>query len=345
MWFFNTLVGWAKSAWGALGTAVSDIPGAVEKLWHYITSVHDFFAWLASSPSLDLFRGLVNFARDTGLGYTALLKMGQRIGIWIFNHWIMPWVRYLEKQIAALAAKEQRDVRALIADDIEGLREAEAYTDKLTGIEHAAMLRNVAAEHAAMLAQIRALHQAVEAEAASGYSGGQAHRLSTIAGLLDDIAARNPVIKTIIGTLVKDALDLAGVENPLARIVLGLLLKEVIGKAGVDAAAGDLVSRLLGAAAAEGHPKSLHDVIHALDARLSAVEDQWASFMNHGGPEVMQAGDDWKSVTGLAGDAAVLATFALSVADPRAWATGISDTLGVATADTIKAVSALIRHA
>jgi hypothetical protein len=166
-----------------------------------------------------------------------------------------------------------------------------------------------------------------------------------VTGILDDIGARNPAIKTIIGTLVKDTLDLAGVENPLARIALGLLLKEVIGKAGVDAAAADLVNRLLGALADEGHPQNLHDVIRALDARLSAVEDQWAEFMNHGGPEVMQAGDDWKAVTGVLGDGAVLATFALSVADPRAWATGISDTLGVVTADTIKAVSGLLRHA
>lgn len=345
MGFFNTLLGWAKSAWGALGTAAADVAGAIEKLWHYITSVHDFFAWLASSPSLDMFRGLVNFARDVGIGYTALLKLGQRTGPWIYGHWIMPWVRYLERQLAAQAAREARDVRMLIADDIEGLREAEAYTDHLVSIEHRLMLAAVLAEHAQMLAQIKALHQAIEAEAASGYSGGQGHRLGTITGILGDIAARNPAARAIVSTLIKDALDLAGVEDPLARIAIGLLLKEVTGKAGVDAAAGDLVSRLLGAAAAEGHPKNLHDVIRALDARLSSVEDQWAEFMRRGGPEVMQAGDDWKAVTGLAADSAILATFALSVADPRAWAAGISDTLGVVTADTITAVSALLRHA
>lgn len=342
---FRTLLGWARSVWGAIDHAASDIADVIEKLWHYITSVHDFFAWLAAVPTLDMFRGLVNFARDVGIAYTALLRMGQRTGTWIYNHWIMPWVRYLEKQLAALAAREARDVRMLVQDDIEGLRLAQAYTEKLTGIEHRLMLAAVAAEHAAMLTQLRALHQVIESEAATGYSGGQVRRLSTITGILDDIAARNPVIKTIIGTLVKDALDLAGVENPLARITIGLLIKEVTSKAGVDAAAGDLVSRLLGAAAGEGHPGTLHDVIHALDARLSAVEDQWAEFMTRGGPEVMQAGDDWKAVTGLAGDSAILATFGLAVADPTAWAAGISDTLGVLTADTIKAVSALLHHA
>lgn len=344
MGFFSTLLSWAKSVWNALGTAAGDVTGALEKLWHYITSVHDFFAWLAGFPMLDLFRGLVNYARDIGIAYTALLKMAARIGAWINLHLILPWVRYLQRQIANLAAKETRDVRMLIADDIEGLRQAEAYTDHLTAIEHRAMLAAVAAEHAQMLAQIKALHQAIESEAASGYSGGQHDRISDIAGVLDDIAARNPAVRAIIGALVKDALDLVGVENPLARITIGLLLKQVITRTGVDAAAAGLVERLLGAAAAEGHPKTLHDVIRALDARLTAVEGQWAEFMKHGGPEIIQAGEDWKSITGLLGDGAILATFGLSVADPRAWATGISDTLGVVTADTIKAVSGLLRH-
>lgn len=345
MGFFDTLVGWAKDAWNAITGIPGDIAGLVEKLWHFINSVHDLFTWLANVPSLDLFKGLVNFARDVGIAYTALVNMGRRVGPWIWDHWIGPWVRYLERQIATLAAKEQRDVRMLIADDQEGLREAEAYTEKLTGIEHAAMLRDVAAARAYAAQLVKALHQAVEAEAASGYSGGQHTRITTITGLLGEIAARNPAVKALVSTLVKDALDLAGVENPLLRLAISLVLKEVISKTGVDAAIGDLVGSLLGSAAAEGHPKTLHDVIAALDRRLSAVEGQWAGFMADGGPEVIQAGRDWKSITGLAGDAAILATFGLAVTDPHAWATGISDTLGVVTGDTIKAVSALIRHA
>lgn len=343
--FFKTLLGWAGQAWSALFGAGANPVDALTKLWHFIGSVHDLFTWLAGGPALALFRQLSNILAIIDPAYAALVAMARRIRAFILAHDILPWVRFLAAIIAANAAKEDADVRALYREDAKDLLLAAAYTERLFQLEHKDMLADVAAARAYALALDRALHQAIEAEAASGYGGGLHGRLSVVATLLDDLATRNPFIKGLIGDLVRAVLDLVGIENPVARLALSLLLKEVVGKLGVDKVAGDLVNDLVGAITGENHPKTLHDVIAAIDKRLGALEAQWAKFMQHGGPEVEQAGDDWKDITSVLVDSAILATFGLSVADPRAWATGMNDTLGVVTADTIRAVTDLIHRA
>lgn len=345
MGFFKTLLGWAGSAWAALFGAGSNPVDALQKLWHFIGSVHDLFTWFAGTPALRLFGQLTRLMTIIDPAFAALVAMARRIRGYIYAHDILPWVKFLAAIIAANSAKEDRDVKALYLQDANDLLAAAAYTERLFQLEHKDMLTAVAAARAYALKLDQALHQAVEAEAASGYATDLHNRLGVITTVLDDLAVRNPVIKGIIGDLVKAILDLIGVEDPLLRLALGVLLKDVIGKLGVDKVAGDLVNDLIGSITAENHPKTLHDVIAALARRTSALEKQWADFMQHGGPEVEQAGDDWKDLTSVITDGAILATFGLSVADPQAWASGVNDTLGVLTADTIKAVSNLIRHA
>lgn len=345
MGFLKTVLGWASGAWAALFGAGSDPVTALQRLWHFVGSVHDLFTWLAGGPALALFRQLARILAIVDPAFGAFVLMARRIGPWILAHYILPWVKFLAAIIAANAAKEHRDVLALQAEDARDLLLAAAYTEKLFQLEHRDMLAAVAAARAYALQLDKALHQAIEAEAASAYSTDLHDRLGTITTVLDDLATKNPVIRGLIGDLVKAILDLIGVEDPLLRLALGTLLRDVIGKLGVDKVAGDLVSELVGAITEENHPKTLHDVIAALARRTSALEAQWAKFMAHGGPEVEQAGDDWKELTSVVIDAAILGTFALSVADPQAWATGMNDTLGVLTADTIKAVTGLIHRA
>lgn len=343
--FIKTLIGVATGAWNSITGAVSNPVDALTKLWKFAGSVHDLFTWLAGGPALTLFRQLASLLATIDPAYAAVVAMGRRIGAWIYAHDILPWVRFLAAIIAANSAKEDRDVKALRAEDAKDLLLAAAYTERLFQLEHRDMLQDVSAARAYALKLDQALHQAVEAEAESGYSLGLPERLSVINTVLDDLSTRNPVIKGLIGDLVKAVLDLIGVENPVARLALGLVLKDVIGKLGVDRVAGDLVAELIDGITADNHPKNLHDVIAALGRRIGTLEHQWADFMKHGGPELEQEGDDLKDITSVITDAAILATFGLSVADPQAWATGINDTLGAASAEAIKAVSALIHHA
>lgn len=345
MGFFKTLVSWASTAWTALFGAGTNPIDALQKLWHFIGSVHDLFTWLAGGPALSLFKQLASLIATIDPAYAAVVAMGRRIGAWIYAHDILPWVKFLSALIAANAAREHADVLALQAEDARDLLISAAYTERLFSLEHADMLADVAAARAYALQLDRALHQAIENEAASAYASDLHTRLGGIATLLDDIATHNPIVKGLVGDLVKAVLDLIGIENPLARIALGLVLKEVIGKLGVDKIAGALAADLIDSVAAENHPKNLHDVIAAITRRLAKLEGQWAQFMEHGGSDLEQEGDDLKSITSVIADSAILATFALSVADPQAWATGISDTLGVLTADTITAVHNLITHA
>ena len=343
--FLKTLIGWASGAWAALFGAGSNPVDALTKLWHFIGSVHDLFTWLAGGPALALFGQLVRLLQVIDHAYADVVAMGRRIRGWILAHDILPWVRFLAAIISRNAMREQADVAALYREDAKDLLLAAAYTERLFALEHRDMLAEVAAARAYALQLDKALHQAIEAEAASGYATDLHDRLGTIATLLDDIAAHNPVVKGLVGDLVKAVLDLIGVENPLARIALGVVLKEIIGRLGVDKIAGHLAADLIDSVTAENHPKTLHDVIAALARRTSKLEDQWAEFMKHGGADVEAAGDDWKAITGVIADGAILATFALSVADPQAWATGVSDTLGVVTAESIRAVTDLIHRA
>ena len=185
----------------------------------------------------------------------------------------------------------------------------------------------------------------VQTEAATGYADGSTQRVSVITKITDELATRNPVIRGLVSDLVTVLLDLIGTENPLARIAIGLLLKEVIGKLGVDRVAGDLLGTLLGPLIADPRPRNLHDVTRDLARRVSALEGQWARYMEDGGPELDQAGREWKRYTSLATDAALLGFAALAVADPDRWASSVADTLGVAVNDTALGIAHLIRKA
>lgn len=345
MGLLGSLINWGKSAWSFITGQAGAIADGFSKLWHYITSVHNLLSWITGVPVLDTLSGLVNFARDLVSMNEAILAALARIATWILNHLIMPWVRKILLLIAQLRAKEAADVKMLVADDIEGLRLAEAYTEKLVGIERAARVADVKAARAYALALVRAVHQAIENEAASGYEVDQHERLSVVQRILDDLATRNPAVRGLVATLVRGVIDLAGIENPLARLALGVVLSRIVTQLGVDRAAGDLVSRLLGPLIADNHPKDLHDVIKDICDRLTGLEDQWADFMVHGGPGVMAAGDDWKRITGLVADGAMLVMFAQMTTDPTGWAREVASTLGAVANDAIIGTEQLIRRA
>lgn len=341
MGFLNDLKNWATDAFKAIFGGVSDVAGALTKLWHYITSVHNLLAWVQGVPVLSDLVNLVQFVSTEIKAYVSVYRALQRIPAWILAHLIMPWVRYLQGLINRLAAKEAADVRMLIADIIEALRIAEAYTDRQVGIERADRIKDVNAARAYALQLVTALHQAVEREASSGYLEDYAKRLGLIGKITDDLAVHNPVIRQLAGVFVRGVLDLAAVDDPVARFALGALLTQVVNRLGVDRVAGDLLGSLLGPLIGRGRPANLHDVMHDIDDRLSALEGNWAEFMADGGPEVEQAGQDWKDLTSPLTDAALLGFFALIVTDPRGAATATSDTIGTVIRDTIGQVHRL----
>lgn len=345
MWFITTLRSWGSSAWHFLAGLPGDVGGALQHLWHYITSVHDLLAYLASTPILTALRGVADVLDGYLRLISTLTDAVDRIGWWVYWELLEPAVLYLLGVIAQLRAWTQAQVRRLDARITWVYLTLRAFTLQQVGIERADRIKDVQAARAYAHKLVLWALQTVQDEAASGYSGGVRARLSTLNKLLDELAARNPVIRGLTADLIKGILGLLGAENPVARLVLTFLLTRVVNSLGIDKAAGELLQRLLGPLAGSPHPKTLHDVIRDLDQRATALEEQWADFMAKGGPQVEQAGSDWKNVTALTADAALLGFFGLAVADPGAWARDVSASLGAAVNDAIIGTEQLIRRA
>lgn len=342
MGVLNTLASWARSAWGAITGAAGDVTGALEKAWSYITSLHGLLSWLFGTPLLAAIRAFAAHLPLVMLAITAIRDVLARLGAWIWVHEVHPVAVQLAARIARLAAWTQLQLVIMRRLVITLYFAAEAYTRMLVSAERGQRIAAVRAEHAAMLAQIRALHQAIEKEAASGYNTASDARKSVLQRLLADLAEREPAIKGLISDLVKIVINLDTIDNPLLRYVAARLLADIVSHLGLDKAISSLIGRLLEPLAGNPHPASLYDVERDVAERLSALEAQWAEFMDAGGPEVEQAGRGWKDVTGLAVDVAILGFVGLAVDDPAGWATAVDDTIGEPAAAAMTSIVNLI---
>jgi hypothetical protein len=187
--------------------------------------------------------------------------------------------------------------------------------------------------------EVKALHGTVEREAASAYRMTNDARASLIGKLLDFAAEREPLIRDLTKVVADGVLDILEVDDPVLRIVIGFAVKEIIDRLGIDKAVGVLVSDLVTPILGDRRPTDLHAVILDITSRLGAVESQWATFFQDGGSQVEQAGEGWRDITSIVGDAAILAFTAQAVADPKGWSGEISDTIGTVVNDlAVKAV-------
>lgn len=339
---FRTLAGWARSAWSALTGLPGDVAAALEKTWHYITNVHNALSWIVGYPQL---RAVLHFLYGISALHAAQAAIERALhdlARWVWITWLRPGFARLNRRISALAAWARLMFARTWLQMHRLYLASLAYTRKLVGIERAARIKADQAEHAAMLRAVAACLATVQREASSGYNAGTRARLSIVAQLLHDLADRTPAVRGLVSLLVKAVFDLETVDNPVLRFGISKLLSELIGHLGVDKATGDLIGRLLGPFTGGGQPTDLHGTEKAVADRLTALEQQWADFMTAGGPEVEQAGREWKDLTGIAADTAILGMAGLAVADPQAWATGVADTIGVAGNDTLDAVIHLI---
>lgn len=341
----GTVVSWAKSAWSAISGLGGDVSAAVQKLWAFANSIHGLVSWLFGFPLLQLARAIIDHIRADWDNGAALWAALHRLPAWIWAHQVHPVSLHLNIRIGNLFAWTLREFVATWAATVRLVAAARAYTRALVAAERAARVKAVAAEHAAMLTNVRALHQQVEKEAASGYATGTPDRKSTLAKLLADVAERDPAVKGLVGDLAGIVLDVETVDNPLLRYAAGKILTDIIGHLGIDQAITALIQRLLDPLTGSPRPAGLYDVAKDTAARLGALEAQWADFMAAGGPEVEQAGQGWKDLTGLTVDAAALAFFAVALDDPQAWAAGVADTIGAAAAAAMGGIVDLVSKA
>lgn len=338
----STLAGWFTSAWNTITGIPGDLGNAFSKMWHLVQDQHSVVSWLVGYPiwhavyqtwkQLNLITVIEDISR----------QLHQRAPGWTWLEQIQPQVTRLDGRITQLRAWAVSQFHTVYV--VMGIlyQASLAYTRKLVGIERAQRIQAIQAEHAAMLKAVAACLATVQAQAASGYNAGLHDRLSTVGKLLNEIADRSPAVRDLVNLLIKAVFDLEVIDNPLLRWTIGHLLSSVIGHLGIDQATGDFISSLLAPFTGGGQPHDLASVEKDVADRLNTLEDQWAGFMTSGGPEVEQAGKQWKDITSLAVDAGILAMFALAVADPAAWATAVADTVGEVENATLTAVVDLI---
>jgi hypothetical protein len=342
MGFLKTLTGWASTAWGAISGAVGNPLDALTKLWHYITSVHGMMSWLAGNPFLRFFKTALENLTTIGLALQVIRDVLHRVGGWIWAHEVRPVRDQLQRKITALRAWAVVEFGRTWALIQVRYLQALAFTVKQVAAERAQRIKAVQAEHAAMLAGDKATLATVQKQAAGAYNAGVHARVGIAGQLLDDLVTRTPLIKDLVNAVIDGALKLADVEDPVLGFLLTKLVNEIVSKVGVDRLAAEAAQSLLAPVIGGKRPAGLHDVVADIDARLTAMEKQWADFMKKGGPEVEDAGEQWKGLTGLAADAGMLAFVGLAVAEPAAWAQGISDTVGVAGDAALTAAVSLI---
>jgi len=328
MGWLKTAVGWARDTWTSITGAITDPAAVFTKVWKWLASLHGLIGWLFGVPLLSWLTSALANAAEHSAAWEALDHLLARIPAWIKAHLIMPWVRLLQAHINRLyhwTKVQLYDLRILMMFLYLAAR---LYARQLVAAEHKRMMYTVAEEHHKMLAGLKATLAEVQKEAASGYNAGTPDRKSTITRLLDDLAVTSPAVKGLVSDLIGLVIDVDTIDNPLARFIIQKLLAQVINRLGVERVIGDLLQRLIGPLAGQPKATGLYEVTRDVARRLAALEAQQADFMVNGGPEVEQAGRQWKDLASIATDAGLLAFLALAVADPEAWATGITDTAG-----------------
>lgn len=341
----KTLFSWASSAWSAAAGIPGDISRAIQSVWHYITSVHNFLSWLTANPILGYARTALAYMTGVHFDLLAIHAALSRVAHWIWIDIVRPVRDALNRRISQLAAWTARQLAAERSARIRADLNERAARIKADAAERAARIKAIKAEAAARVKGDKATLATVQHEAASGYDSQLHDRLGIVGKVVDLLATHNPEIKGIVTKLVTGLLDLETVDDPVLRFVLSKVLMEVIDKAGVDKVAADLATRLLGPLLGHARPTDLHGVAADISGRLNALEAEWATFMEHGGPQVETAGQEWADMTSLLVDAGLLAFFGLAVADPTAWAAGIADTIGVVANDAAIGTINLIRKA
>jgi hypothetical protein len=340
--WITSAVGWALSAWRKVTGIASDIPDALHDLWHFAAQAVAGIRYVFTHPLASFLNAwAILSALLTGNTVALRNAMFRLVGWYDVNRLnplraaVILWFRQLRARIAYLFALAYLFINLRY-------RQALAYTRRLVTAEHQAMLRAFAAAEAYTRKLTDALHKTIESEAASAYAATLKNRASIVNRLADLIATRNPVVRGAVRDLIRVVLDLLAIDDPLARLAATFLIREIVNRLGVDKAAGTLLADIAGPLLGDPKPKGIPDVIKNIGQRLDGHDSQWTTFMDDGGPELLQAGKEWKGLTSYLTDAAMLAFFADAVARPQRWAAETAAVAGPAVHEATAAVSALL---
>lgn len=334
-----------RKAAGGIGGGLGGQAGGGGGFWGWINGIASSVGHFLAGPltrfthSVRLAFGMVvDLYADYYEALWRALTWYDRTLINAFRHLIMWKIRAEQR---ARQAGTARLIRLIYITTATVLQLALAAVKR----ERLARQRAVTAAEARARRETRRVHQQVEREAASAYRTGYTGRTDLILRLLDLAVTRDPIVKDAVGLISRGLLDFLAIDDPPARWALAFLINDVINHLGIDKAIGALAGDLLAPLIGEPKPRDLSAVIRDISARLGKLEGWQAEFMAEGGPQVEQAGRDWRDMTSLAGDALILAFTADAVLDPVGWAATINDTLGALGNSVVTGAADLIRKA
>lgn len=340
----STLQTWAKNAYSLLTGGAGLGLDALAGLWHYATAIYNAVAWVIGGPLLGVVTGLLNHESVLHHVLQEIRDALHRLAGWIWLTQVQPVQHTLQTEITALRAWATARFTAVEARMLQLYQQALAYTRTIVAIERVQRTEADAKEHAEMTAAVTAALATVQHQATAGYNAARHDRFGLIGQLLGSLKIDDAVAKVIVDDLINAVIDYETIESPILRTVIQKAVDELVAKLGVDKVIGDLLAGLLGDIIGNAKPAGLQDVTHDISGRLNDLEKQWAEFMADGGPEVEQAGKEWKSLSSLAVDVGILGMFGLAVADPQAWSTTVADAIGKPADAVLKSVFGLISH-
>lgn len=333
---------WGRDAFDSIFGFLGDPGQALKNTWRQLNTFAQAIDYTLSHPFTQVMNEISYWAAYF-TGNTNVQNIAyQRLEGHIARTQVSPLRAWVQKQLAALRQRIAYVVDELRAELLARITRARRYAERLTRSEARHRRQGDRRERALMLARVKHAMQIINQSAASGYEQGSRSRGDIVRSLAGNIITASPVERELIDRIVSGALDVAELDDPIARIALSTLLPRITRDLGIDAVAGAALRDLLVPVLEHGIPRNLHDSIAALAERTTALEQQWAQFYNDGGADILQAGKDWKSITSIITDVALLAFFGQQVTEPAAWAAEVADTVGVVITDMIDAVASIM---
>jgi hypothetical protein len=332
----------AGDAWNALVQLLSADETALLALWRFCAALQAEVSYLgtgAVQPSVS------SLATAIGTAYNALLALRDavnRTAWWVWTYEVLPVRFQLNAKIDQLAAWTIRQLQQLRSELTAQILAVRLFAALLFHTEQQARIKDVLAARKYALDLTTALHQRIEHEAASGYAAGKGNRTSPLAAIVADLHVRG-LINAAVNTLLVRAIGiLVSTGDPALEAVVARVIAAVIKKSGLGSDLGNYLYGLIIPGQGGPDPKDLPSVVSDVSHRLGAIEDWITGFMLDGGPEVKDAGRQWKRITSLTVDAALAAFFAQAVVAPEAWAREVADTVGVVANDALDGIVDLL---
>jgi hypothetical protein len=341
--WWHTVLGWGHSAWSWLTGIGHDVKDGLNSVFQFAISIAQVIDWVVSHPFVALAESTIYLVDLITGNAEGMQQVANREHVWIYGNYVQPIRPWVMQRLNALYYRIAYLIDMVYVYVNARIRQTRQYALELVKIERRERIRDFHRSEAYTRAHVKAAVGLIQRQAATAYNAEFKERLGLIATVLDLAATRVPLVKDAVADLIEGVLDLLAIEDPLARLALGFALSRVIDRLGVERPIGDLAAQLLGPIIGSPKPRDLHAVVMDLAERIEALEMWEAQFMADGGSQILQAGQEWKAITGPLADLGILAFATYLATDPDGWASEMSGTVGNIVSDGILAVATFIK--